>query len=46
MINKNLFICLFIGFTVLRCAKEDISDSKTLDPLGNPQLFPLTDYYV
>ena len=32
MINKNLFICLFIGFTVFRCAKEDVSESKTLDP--------------
>ena len=33
MINKNLFICLFIGFIVFRCAKEDISESKTLEPV-------------
>ena len=43
MINKNLFICLFIGLTVFRCAKEDISESKTLDPAEDSTIVAIED---
>ena len=38
MINKKIFVCLFIGIFTANCSKEDISEPKILEPTENPTI--------